>query len=287
MPRCAVWGILNVTPDSFSDGGAHWDEAAARERVDGMLAHGADVIDIGGQSTRPSGAHYGIGAATVSVDEELRRVLPAVRYAAQRRGARVSIDTTRAEVARQAIAEGAQIVNDVSGGQSSELLQVVAESSAELVLMHNRQQGQVQGTNIEYPRGVVAHVPEELLQSVARAERAGVARDRMWLDPGFGFAKTWEQSAACFQVIGVLANAGFRVLAGPSRKAFLAEMSSQQGGSKPSAQHRLGGTIAACVLAYLEGAVAVRVHDVAEVRQALDVLGFVVGFDSSPEHVPW
>jgi len=190
--RCELWGVLNVTPDSFSDGGQFLAIDAALRHARAMLAAGADVIDVGGESTRPRGATYGAGYVAVTLDEELRRVLPVVeRLAAD--GVRVSIDTTKAEVARRALVLGAQIVNDVSCGRDAALLRVAADAGAELVLMHSRGTGQVTAATAKYD-DVVAEVRAELMAAVERALAAGLARANIWIDPGLGFAKTPAQS---------------------------------------------------------------------------------------------
>ncbi|MBX3249620.1 MAG: dihydropteroate synthase, partial [Myxococcales bacterium] len=183
---CEVWGVLNVTPDSFSDGGRFLDEGAAVARGLAMVREGAAVVDVGGESSRPKGHAYGPGAEDVSVAEELRRVLPVVRALAEQ-GVRVSIDTIEAEVADACLDAGAQVVNDVSMGRSDALLAVCAARGAELVLMHTRGRGEVCPPGTVYG-DVVADVRAELLSAVDRAARLGVARSRIWLDPGLGFA---------------------------------------------------------------------------------------------------
>jgi dihydropteroate synthase len=262
----AVWGVLNVTPDSFSDGGAYLAHGQALAAGLAMADAGAHVIDVGGESTRPSGKTYGEGPRGVTLEEELARVLPVVRGLCER-GVAVSIDTTKAEVARQACELGARYVNDVSCGRSDELLARVAEAGAELVLMHNRGQGERSGENVRYV-DVVVEVRDELLQALSRALSAGVARERIWLDPGIGFAKTARQSIALLARTDVFVATGQRVLVGPSRKSFIAEVAKDPGGAPPPALARLGGTAATVATAVLLGAHAVRVHDVAEMRQA-------------------
>lgn len=267
VQRCQLWGVVNVTPDSFSDGGEHLAPERAVEHARRLRADGADVIDVGGASSRPRGALYGEGAAPVAADEELRRILPVVQALA-REGARVSIDTTKAEVARAAIAAGAAIVNDVGGGASLELLDVAAELGVEYVLMHTRGAGEVQPPNTLY-RDVVSDVRDELLAAAERAQARGIAREQLWLDPGIGFAKTAEQSAALLGALPVLVETGLRVLCGPSRKGFIAELAPRASGERPAPQAREPGTLAAVTAAVLQGAAAVRVHDVAAARQAV------------------
>jgi dihydropteroate synthase len=259
--------VVNVTPDSFSDGGEYLAPERALAHARRLLADGADVIDVGGASSRPRGALYGQGALPVAAEEELARVLPVVQ-ALSREGARVSIDTTKAEVARAAIAAGAAIVNDVAGGASLPLLDVVAELGVEYVLMHTRGGGEVEPPNTLYG-DVVSDVLGELLAAAERATARGIARERLWLDPGIGFAKTAAQSAALLGSLGVLVDTGLRVLCGPSRKGFIAELAPRASGERPDPQQREPGTLAAVTAAVLQGAAAVRVHDVAAARQAV------------------
>lgn len=258
--------MLNVTPDSFSDGGEFLAPERALDWALQMREAGAAVIDVGGESTRPRGKAYGAGAQLVGLEEELRRVLPLVELLAAR-GISVSVDTTKAEVARSACRAGATIINDVSCGRNPELLVAVFEAGAELVLMHNRGQGECSGPNIAYD-DVVAEVRAELLAAVERALSAGVAREKIWLDPGIGFAKTAAQSAAVLARTDSLVAIGQRVLVGPSRKSFIAELARTPAGGVPGVRERLGGSAAAVACACMLGAHAVRVHDVADMRQA-------------------
>jgi len=267
-PPCQIWGVLNVTPDSFSDGGDNLDPGSALGLAERMLADGADVIDVGGESSRPAGGTYGDGAAHVSAAEEAERVLPVVARLARELRARVSIDTVKGEIAKRALGSGATIVNDVSGGEDPELLRAVAAAGAELVLMHNRGRGEVTGENTRYG-DVARDVREELLRCVARAIEAGVRRERIWLDPGIGFAKTARESLELILRTPELVETGFPVLVGSSRKSFVAELAPDASGERPDPRHRLGGTAATVTLAVLGGARAVRVHDVAPMRQAV------------------
>ena len=260
-----MWGVLNVTPDSFSDGGHHDECGAALAKAKGMLFEGADVIDVGGESTRPKGT-YGDGYQHVDVEEELQRVLPVVSALA-RSGVRVSIDTVKAAVADACLSEGAAIVNDVSCGASEALLRAVAKHGAELVLMHNRNHGEVTDENSRYD-DVVEDVRSELLAGVSRALQAGVCAEQIWLDPGIGFAKTPRQCALVLSSISRLLDSGHRVLVGSSRKSFIAALAPNADGEKPATSERLGGTAATVTLAVHQGAHAIRVHDVAMMRQA-------------------
>jgi dihydropteroate synthase len=266
--RCEIWAVLNVTPDSFSDGGKYLDQRAALERADWLLQHGADVLDIGGACSRPPGKSYGAGFVQVSVDEELRRVVPIVEGVVAKHGARVSVDTTQAEVARAALRAGARIINDVSNGTSTPLLEAVAQARAELVLMHNRGDGSASGANILY-QNVVEDVFAELMQAVERARNAGVRFENIWLDPGVGFAKTAADSLAVMAGLPRLVQTGHRVLLGPSRKSFISAVEAQSGVVPQSDPlQRVGGTAAAVCSAVALGAHAVRVHDLIEMRQA-------------------
>jgi dihydropteroate synthase len=262
-----LWGVLNVTPDSFSDGGRFLAVEAALAHAERMRAEGADVLDVGGESSRPPGRTYGSGASEVGAEEECARVLPVIEALA-RRGCRVSIDTVKAEVAAAAVRAGAAIINDVSCGRDSALLRVAAEHGSELVLMHNRGRGERSGANVAYVN-VVADVREELLQAVERARQAGVRPEAIWLDPGVGFAKTAAQSAALVAATPSFVATGHRVLVGPSRKSFLAELTVPAGGASAEPGERLGGTAAAVTMAVIGGARAVRVHDVRDMHQAV------------------
>lgn len=264
--ECEIWGVLNITPDSFSDGGAFLDADSALHQGARLLREGAGVLDIGGESSRPPGRTYGT-VAPVSEAEELRRILPVIR-GLKACGARISVDTVKAKVAEGALLAGAEIVNDVSCGRSEALLRVAGESGAELVLMHNRGRGERSGENTRY-RDVVSEVRDELMGAVDRAMTAGVAAERIWLDPGIGFAKTAAQSGSLLAWTDVLVATGHRVLVGPSRKSFIGELAPLASGAAPEPQQRAGGTAAALVVAVLRGAHAVRVHDVLEMRQAV------------------
>ncbi|NOY90290.1 MAG: dihydropteroate synthase [Deltaproteobacteria bacterium] len=264
---CEIWGVLNITPDSFSDAGLFLDPGAALARAEAMLREGAQVIDVGGESSRPAGACYGEGFSEVPVAEELERVTPVVRALAHG-GHRVSVDTVKPEVARAALHEGAQIINDVSCGRSHELLDVVAQAGSELVLMHTRGRGEVEPPFSVYA-DVVQDVLTELELAAQRAQRAGVARSKIWFDPGLGFAKTAAQSLSLLAALPTLVAAGPRVLVGSSRKSFLARFGSARDGARPAPGERLPASLASVLASARAGAQAVRVHDVAEAWQAL------------------
>jgi dihydropteroate synthase len=256
--RTAVMGIVNVTPDSFSDGGAFFDPDVAVEHGLRLAADGADILDVGGESTRP-------GAAPVPEEEELRRVVPVVRGLAARCALPISVDTTKAAVARAALEAGASLVNDISALRFDAALgPAVAAAGAALVLMH--MQGEPR-TMQQAPRydDLLGEVRAELAAGLARAAAAGVDPERTLVDPGIGFGKTLEHNLELLDRIGELAALGRPVLVGPSRKAFIGRLLDQP------PQARVEGTIAACCLAAARGAHIVRVHDVAAVRRALTV----------------
>jgi len=263
LSRPVIMGIVNVTPDSFWDGGRHAGVAAALAHAERLVAEGATVLDVGGESTRP-------GAQPVSAEEEIRRVVPVVRaLAAHLPDVPVSVDTVKGEVARAVLAEGAAIINDVSGLRlDPDLGEAVAAAGAGLVLMHSR------GTVAEmasyavatYEGDVVEAVRAELVEGLERARRAGIADAAVVLDPGLGFAKRTEHSVAVLAHLDRLLELGRPVLVGPSRKRFIGQLS----GGLP-AEERLEGTLAACVVALLAGARIFRVHDVRSVHRALDV----------------
>lgn len=268
LHACAIWGVINVTPDSFSDGGLHATVAEAIAHGARLLAEGADVIDVGGESTRPAGAAYGSGFGAVGADEERARVVPVISALVRGHGATVSVDTTKASVAEAAIAAGASYVNDVSMGASDALLSVVASSDARLVLMHTRGRGEITAANTAY-EDVVEEVRRDLLGAADRAAAAGVAPTRIWLDPGIGFAKTAGQSLTLLGRLERLVDTGYPVLVGASRKSLIAHAAPRPDGSAPPPLERLGGTAATVVASALAGAAAVRVHDVAPMRQAM------------------
>ncbi|HEX8390742.1 MAG TPA: dihydropteroate synthase [Longimicrobium sp.] len=259
LGRPVVMGILNLTPDSFSDGGQFLHPAAAVERARRMVAEGADVIDLGGESTRP-------GAVPVTPDEEEARVVPVLRALAGELGVPLSVDTRRASVARAALQAGAEIVNDVSGLADGEMAGVVARAGAGLVLMHMRGTPQTMQSLTDYA-DVVDDVAAELARSLAVADAAGIGRERIVADPGIGFAKTPAQNLELIVGIGRLRDAlGLPVLLGASRKAFIGALL----GGVP-ADARDAGTVGACVAGLARGARLFRVHDVRGARQALDV----------------
>jgi dihydropteroate synthase len=257
-------GVVNVTPDSFSDGGLFLDPDAAVEHGEQLAAEGADILDIGGESTRP-------GAAPVPEDEELRRVLPVVERLANT-GPRLSIDTTKVAVARAAVEAGATIVNDVSAFRfEPELAGLVAESGVDCCLMHMLGEPRTMQEDPRYD-DVVGDVRAFLEERLAFAVAEGVPEERVWLDPGIGFGKTAEHNLELLRRLDEIVAIGRPVVVGTSRKSFLGRLL----GGRPEAE-RLPGTIATNVLALERGAEVFRVHDVAQVRDALLVAAATFG----------
>jgi dihydropteroate synthase len=250
--RTLVMGVLNVTPDSFSDGGLFYDFGRAVERAGEMTAEGADIIDVGGESTRP-------GGAPVSAEDELRRVVPVVAAVAAKAGVPVSVDTTRAQVARAALDAGAEIVNDISGLRfEPELANEAARAGAGLVLMHSRGERETLHA-LEPVEDIMDEVVASLRRSVAEAVGRGVRQESIVIDPGVGFGKSQEQNLELIARLDEFAAAlpEFPVLVGTSRKSFIGRI---LGGV--TAGERLHGTMATVTAAILRGAHIVRVHDV-------------------------
>ncbi len=251
--RCVVMGVLNVTPDSFSDGGCFADTPSAVAHGLAMHAAGADYVDVGGESTRP-------GADRVDSDEECRRVVPVVAELASA-GVRVSVDTTRAEVAAAALAAGAELVNDVSGGLADAgMAQLVADAGVPWVLMHWRGHSREMYAAARYG-DVVTEVSAELTARVEDVVAAGVAPEQLVLDPGLGFAKRAEHNWALLAGLDRLVGLGLPVLVGASRKSFLGRLLADADGAVRPAEQRDAATLATTVRAAAAGAWGVRVHD--------------------------
>ena len=256
--RTWLMGIVNITPDSFSDGGLFLDPDRAVERGLELSSEGADILDVGGESTRP-------GAAAVSEEEELRRVVPVIRSLRKRTDIPISIDTTKAAVARAALDEGADIVNDISALRfDAEMPSVIARTGAAVVLMH------IQGTPLTMqldPRydDLLGEIRSFLSESIRRAETAGIPADRIVIDPGIGFGKTCDHNLALLNGLDSFRELGRPLCVGLSRKAFIGRILDLPSGD------RLEGTIAAAVLGISRGAHILRVHDVREVSRAVRV----------------
>jgi dihydropteroate synthase len=254
-------GIVNVTPDSFFDGGRYESARSACAHVDRLVNEGADILDIGGESTRP-------GAEAVSADEQIARIEPVVRHALGT-SVLVSIDTASPVVAERMLELGARVINDVSCLADPGLAEVTARYDATLILMHSRGPMAKMAGFSQYPDAgygdVVNDVLVEWRTARDRAIDQGMSRDNVWLDPGLGFAKNASQSLALLARLEELTQVGVPVVVGPSRKSFIASLD----GAPP--EERLGGTVAACMLSVSRGASVLRVHDVASIRQALAV----------------
>ena len=266
LPR--VMGILNVTPDSFFDGGRHDDPDRAVERGRMLAAEGADIVDVGGESTRP-------GARAVDASVEIARVVPVVEALAAE-GIPVSVDTSKPEVMRAALAAGASMVNDVRALLEPGAMEVVASSDAAVCLMHMRGTPESMQVETAYAH-VVAEVRDFLARRAAACERAGIARNRIVVDPGFGFGKGVAENLALLRRLRDLVAAGYPVLAGLSRKSTIGAITGRSPGD------RLAGSLAAALMAVERGAAIVRVHDVRETVDALRVYAAAAAVtDDSP-----
>jgi dihydropteroate synthase len=267
-------GVLNVTPDSFSDGGLYIDPDRALARAREMTAEGAVILDIGGASSRPKGATYGEGAALISAEEECRRILPVIeRVARELPKVWISVDTFRSDVAEAALQAGAHMINDITALRFDRALaRVVASHGVPLALMHS------DGMPGEMPHmvdsaNIVAEVTADLSRAVSVAQEEGC--EQLVLDPGFGFGKTTTGNLALMSGVGTLLSLGYPVLIGVSRKSSIAQAAAEEGMPKdqlPPPSDRLAGSLAATGIAVQHGASIVRTHDVAATRQFLNVL---------------
>ncbi|WP_414567112.1 dihydropteroate synthase [Nostoc sp. CCY 9925] len=259
--RCFEWGqrtylmgILNVTPDSFSDGGEFNTTSAALVQAQALVAAGADIIDVGGQSTRP-------GAKQITLQEELERVLSVLQVLRPEISVPISVDTTRAAVARASVEAGADMINDISGGTfDSEMLPTIASLGVPIILMHIRGTPQTMQQMTDY-QDLMAEIFSFLQKQIAAATAVGVDRDRVIIDPGIGFAKNYEQNLEIFQRLRSLLALNCPILVGASRKSFIGRILNQ-----PDPKARVWGTAAACCAAIVNGADILRVHDVQEIR---------------------
>lgn len=257
LSRPLVMGILNVTPDSFSDGGQFHSIDQALSRAEQMIADGVDIIDIGGESSRP-------GAPSLPLEEELRRVMPVV-YALRDCGKPLSIDTYKPEVMREVLQAGADMINDINGFRSEGALTAVNQSDCALCIMHMQKDPLTMQLRPEY-QDVTVEVVDFLRERVSTLEEAGVGRDRMCVDPGFGFGKTVEHNLALLRDMERMSETtGLPVLAGVSRKSMIGAITGRP------VEQRLAGSLAAALAAVSRGAAIVRVHDVAETVDALKV----------------
>jgi len=257
--RTLVMGVLNVTPDSFSDGGLYFDKQLAIDRALQMVEEGADIIDIGGESTRPF-------SDPVPLEEELRRVIPVIEAIAPKVAIPISIDTYKAKVASEALQAGASIVNDISGLRfDPDLARVVSENGAGLILMHIKGTPKTMQLDPHY-EDVILEIKEYLKESIKKAESEGVHPDSIVIDPGIGFGKKLDHNLEIFRRLRELEELGKPILVGPSRKSFIGEILGVP------VSERLYGTLGAVAYCALKGVHIVRVHDVKAVRQVLDII---------------
>lgn len=263
--RPLVMGILNVTPDSFSDGGAFFERDRAVSRAHQMIEEGADIVDVGGESTRP-------GAAEVPLAEELARVVPVIEALAGE--IRISVDTTKEEVAEAAVSAGASLINDVSAS----LWPVAARTGAGWVAMHRKGSPASMQVDPRYD-DVVSEVRELLVERAGAARQAGV--EEIWIDPGIGFGKTADHNLVLLASLDRLVESGYPVMVGTSRKSFLGRLSAGDGPPVP-VEERLPGSLATAVWALTRGARMVRVHDVASTVQAAHLVGGSLGKNRPP-----
>ena len=267
--RTLVMGVLNITPDSFSDGGAYPDSEAAIARALQLEQEGADIVDVGGESTRP-------GATPISSEEELRRILPVIQVLRGKLRIPMSVDTRRADVAEAVLAAGAEILNDVSGlRMDPRLAEVARRARVPLILMHMRGTPRTMQRG-PFARDVVRDVMSGLREAVARAKRAGLAKTQLLLDPGIGFGKKHEQNFELLARLPEFARLGCPIVIGTSRKAFLGQALAGSGGPTVPTGERLLGTAASVTASILGGAHIVRVHDVAEMVRVARVADYIV-----------
>jgi dihydropteroate synthase len=263
-PRAQVMGILNVTPDSFSDGGkfATFDKALAQ--VEQMILDGVDIIDIGGESTRP-------GAVDVSEEDELARVIPLLKVIKSKFDIKVSIDTSKAEVMSQAIAHGADIINDVRALQNEGCLTVLAKSKVPICLMHMQGLPRSMQENPQYD-DVIGDIKQFFIERIQVCEQAGINRERLILDPGFGFGKTLEQNYQLLAQLHQFSDLGLPLLSGTSRKSMIGNLLAR------NVNERLAGSLTTAIIAAQQNASIIRVHDVKETVDALKVLSITAKY---------
>ena len=255
---CLVMGILNVTPDSFSDGGEFFDPDKAAEHGLQMAADGAAIIDVGGESTRP-------GSDSVSADEQIQRIVPVIKALCEKTDVPVSIDTYKYEVARVALDAGAAIINDITALSDERIGELAAERHVPVVLMHMQGTPATMQIEPEYD-DVVSEVLDFLLDRAKRAEKSGISKDMIFIDPGIGFGKTTEHNLLLLRNINKFVAAGYRILVGTSRKRFIGEITGRE---KPA--ERIFGTAATVALCAAAGVSVARVHDVAEMVNVVKV----------------
>lgn len=254
-----LMGVLNITPDSFSDGGDYNHLEAALDRAQRLVDGGADILDVGGQSTRP-------GATTISPEAELERVIPVIKAIRKHLNVPISVDTTRAAIAQQAIRAGADFVNDISGGTfDPEMLHTVAELEVPIILMHIRGTPETMQQMTDY-ENLVGEILTVLQERITAAENAGIARSRLIIDPGIGFGKTAEQNLELLQQLHQFKTLGVPILIGTSRKSFIGKLLNESDPKK-----RVWGTASTCCSAIAQGADILRVHDLPEMWEVATV----------------
>ena len=268
--RPLVMGVINVTPDSFSDGGRFLDPRRAVEHGLRLVEEGADLLDLGAESTRPGGGVYGAGADPVTAADEIERLRPVIEGLRQRTEIPLSVDTRKAEVARMALDLGADVVNDVSSLGDPDMAPLLASRDAPVILMHSRGETRNMQVDIRF-ENVVREVRDELESSARRAEEAGIRHSQILVDPGIGFGKTVEQNLQLLRNIDVLLETSRPVVVGSSRKSFIAAF------GKNRSDSRLGGSLASAVWAALRGVSILRVHDVEETAQFLTLWAALEG----------
>lgn len=262
-PEPWLAGILNVTPDSFSDGGQYLEPGQAVERALRLVEQGARIIDIGGESTRP-------GSKEVPAEEELARIIPVIKKLRPQTAALISIDTRKSLVARAALDEGADLINDISAlGHDPEMATVAAAAGVPVILMHMLGSPETMQLNPQYD-DLLGEIRAFFLERISRAEAAGIAPDRLVLDPGLGFGKTLEHNLTLINRLDYFLDLGKPVMVGPSRKSFIGFI------LEVPVDQRLEGTLAAAIISWLRGAAIIRVHDVLETKKALQVAQSIV-----------
>ena len=256
--KCHVMGILNVTPDSFYDGGWHFDSVSTQKRVEEIIAEGAEIIDIGGESTRP-------GSKPVSIEEELERVIPAIKFIRKISDIPISIDTQKAEVARKAVEAGACVVNDVGGLRNNDMVSTIAELQIPVIIMHMQGTPENMQKNPQYGN-TVQDIKDWLEEQLNAAEMAGIKRSNMIVDPGIGFGKNLNHNLEILGGLNEFNGMAGGVLLGASRKSFIEFLT----GAEDS--DRFTGSLTAAMMGATAGVDLVRVHDVKETRKAIDTI---------------
>ena len=259
--KCHVMGILNVTPDSFYDGGLHFDLEDTQKRVEAMISEGVEIIDIGGESTRP-------GSKPVTIEQELERVIPAIKFISEISDIPISIDTQKPEVARKAIDAGACVVNDVGGLRNDGMISVVAEMNVPVIIMHMQGTPENMQKNPQYG-GVVEDIKEWLEERIKAAKRGGIKRSDIIVDPGIGFGKNLKHNLEILGRLDEFKGMSGGVLLGASRKSFIAMMTGNEGND------RLTGSLSAAMIGATAGVDLVRVHDVKETKKAIETINFL------------